>query len=157
MHALRRRGRLLSLALVAIFAVAAVGAALAVAKGNGGPALLGPKKGKVFKVGSRIHFKVRDRSYWARKYHVWLVVSSKRHVKHGQLQAPKGDAPGDFAEFTRHKHGLYTYTPPHYTFPSWYMQRPGRYYWQAHHINCGLHTPRNCHIVSKIRSFRVVR
>jgi hypothetical protein len=156
MHALRRRGRLLSLALVAVFAVAAIGAALAFAKGNGGPVTLSPV-GKKYKVGAKITFRVRDHSKAARQHHVWLVVAAKRKVKHGQLQEPGSKGIGDFAEFTRKKNGLYTYTPPHYTFPSWYMQRPGKYYWQAHHISCTLHGPRNCRIVSKIRSFRVVR
>jgi len=106
-------------------------------------------------VGSSITFKVRDRSAKARKYGVSLVVADRKRVKHGQLQRPGKNGSGDFAGMKRRKHGIFTYTPPHYTFPSWYLQKPGVYYWQALHIDCGVHAPSNCHVVSRIRHFRV--
>jgi hypothetical protein len=144
-------------ALVAAIAalVVALTAALALAAAPGGPAPVTPKQGKMFARGSKITFRVRDRSSYARRYGVFLTVAARKVVRHEELQMPKGNAPGDFARMRRGKNGIYSYTPPRYTFPSWYRVRPGRYYWQAHHINCAFHGPTDCHYVGKIRSFRV--
>jgi hypothetical protein len=128
---------------------------VATAEAASGPSLLAPSAGKHFGVAAKITFKVRDRSTKARKYGMTVVVNSKRTVKHGELQMPGKNAAGDYAAMKRRKHGVWTYTPPSYTYPSWYMRRRGTYYWQSFHIDCFAGGPKNCHIVSKIRTFRV--
>lgn len=148
---LRRRSFPIALAVL----VAAALTLAAVAQAASGPSLLAPNKGKHFAVGAKITFKVRDRSANAHKYGVSLTVSAKRIVKHGELQMPGKNVSGDFAGMKRRKHGLWVYTPPRYTFPTWYMQRRGTYYWQASHIDCRVGGPKSCHIVSRIRKFHV--
>jgi len=144
------RHLLAALALVLILL-----AAPAVASATVGPTLLAPRNHAAIAHGTRPTFSVRDRSVNARKYEVWLTISSKKRVKHGELQIDRGPS-GAFSHMRRRAHGRYTYRPPLYTFPTYFLQRPGTYWWQAHHIDCSVPTVRNCHIVSPIRSFRVV-
>ena len=148
-----RRLPRLAAALVALLAAVLVAAAVAQAATH--PKLLAPKQGKHLHRGGQPTFKVRDGSAKARKYGVTIVINNKRKVKHGELQAPGSHGSGTFAAMKRRKHGRWTYKPPHYTFPSWFMVRRGTYYWQSFHIDCGPHTPRSCHIVSRIRKFHV--
>jgi hypothetical protein len=150
-------GRRPSLIILAAALVAAtlLLASLASAASASGPAPLAPNNGKHFKVGAFLTFKVRDRSAAARANGIFMRISDRKKVKHGQLQASPGNGSGDFAKMKRRKHGIYTYTPRHYTFPTWYMQKPDVYYWQAHHIDCSPGAPNNCDIVGKIRHFRV--
>ena len=152
--AARGSHRLLRALVGALLAGALLLTALAPAASAAGPRPLSPKQGKAFSVGAFLTFKVRDHSAAARKYGIFMVVANRKRVKHGQLQRGKSDAPGDFAKMKRRKHGIYTYTPERYTFPSWYMQRPDVYYWQAHHIDCGS-SASNCYVVGAIRHFRV--
>ena len=119
-----------------------------------GPRPLAPKQGKVISSGAFLTYKVKDTSSAARRHHVWLTVASRKRTKHGVLQNSPKNQPGDFAQMKRRKHGIYTYTPPKYTFPGWYLVTPHVYYWQAFHIDCG--TSRNtCDIAGGIRHFRV--
>jgi hypothetical protein len=148
-----RRLPTLAAALVAL--LAAVLVAAAVAQAASGPSLLAPRQGKHLHRNTRPTFKVRDRSAKARQYGVTIVINNKRKVKHGELQEPGSHGSGTFAGMKRRKHGIWTYRPPGYTFPSWFMVRRGTYYWQAFHIDCGTNTPRSCHIVSKIHKFHV--
>jgi hypothetical protein len=141
--------------VAALIGAALLLASLASAASASSPVALAPKNGKHFSVGAFLTYKVRDRSAAAREHGIYLRVSNRKKVKHGELQASKSNKPGDFAKMKRRKHGLFTYTPPHYTFPSWYMQATGVRYWQAHHIDCGVSAPVTCDIVTKIRHFRV--
>jgi hypothetical protein len=113
------------------------------------PALVSPKAGQVLAVGSQPVFKVRDGSRQARKYKVFLTVStSKKKTRNGDLERTEI---GTFASTIRDGK-IFSYQPPRYSFPTWYMNRPGTYYWQAFRIDC---SARGCHKHSKIRSFVV--
>lgn len=147
--------RPLLLALAGALVVAALLLASLAPAAGAAPTALSPKNGKRFSVGAFLTYKVRDRSSQARHGGVFLNVADRKKTKKGQLKRSPSNASGDFAKMKRRKHGLYTYTPPHYTFPSWYMQKPDVYYWQAHHIDCGVGSTYNCNVVTKIRHFRV--
>jgi hypothetical protein len=148
--------RPLRLALGALLAGALLLAALVpAANAATGPRPISPKQGKVFSKGAFLTFKVKDTSAAARKYGIFMVIANRKRTRHGQLQKSKSGKPGDFAQMKRRKHGVYTYTPMHYTFPGWYMVTSGTYYWQAHHIDCGATSTGNCYVVGGIRKFRV--
>lgn len=119
------------------------------------PKLLGPKRGTVFPVGSRPTFTMKDTSRAARSYRTWITISNAKKFKKSGTN--KGDLLktkiGDFSDFTRHG-STFTYTPPAYNFPTWYMVVPGKYYWQAYHIDCSQKGFR-CHVHSKLSSFYV--
>jgi hypothetical protein len=119
------------------------------------PKLLGPKRGTVYPVGSRPTFKVRDTSRNARRYRMYVTIANAKKFK--KSGANKGDLlmtkPGDFSDLKR-SGSTFTYTPPLYTFPTWYMVVPGKYYWQAFHIDCSQRHFR-CHVHSKLGSFYV--
>jgi hypothetical protein len=142
----RRRLQVALFALVALLAVPGLASAAA------GPKLLKPSKNAVIPRNTQPTFSVRDHSSAARKYKVWIIVSSAKKVSHGELK--HDSAHGDFSSMKRNSGGRYTYTPALYTFPDYYLQRPGRYWWQSFHIDCSSRA-RNCHILSKIRSFTV--
>lgn len=124
----------------------------ALASAASGPTLLSPNKGAVVPVNTAPTFTVRDRSSQARKYKVWITVSSVKKVKRGELQ--KDSEHGYFSDMRRKKNGKYAVTPKLYSFPDYFLARPGKYWWQAHHIDCGA-KQKSCSIVSKIRSFTV--
>lgn len=146
---IRGRRRAAGVAAAAVLAVAGIGAGLADAAGGNWVHSVAPRNHHVYHVGDRIHFKVRAHGV-GRHFHVYARVSTSRKTRHGVLS--RATHRGDFFSFHRHRHGRYTYTPPHYTFPSWYMQHPGRYYWQAQFADASCpHV--TCH--SRIRSFRV--
>ena len=119
------------------------------------PKLLGPKRGTVFPVGSQPTFKVKDTSRNAKRSRMFMTISNAKKFK--KSGSNKGDLrqtkPGDFSNLTR-SGSTFTYTPPKYTFPGWYMVTPGKYYWQAFHIDCGQKGFR-CHVHSKLGSFFV--
>lgn len=145
-----RRSVALVLMLAAVVVAGLVTTALA---GGGGPRPITPKQGKVFARGATPTFRVAVSRANA-KFGVFMYVNSRKRVRHGQLQAPSG-ASGDDGHLKRAPSGLYTYRPPHFTFPTYYMQRPGTYYWQSFYIRCNTGGPRNCHHVGPIRHFRV--
>ena len=148
----RLRGALLG-AVIASLMMLLVGASSASALTH--PKLFGPKRGTVFPVNSPITFKVKDTSRNAKRYSMYLTVSNKKKFK--KSGTGKGDLlltkPGDFSSLKR-SGSTFTYTPARNTFPGWYMVTPGKYYWQAFHIDCsqrGL----QCHVHSKLGSFYV--
>ncbi|MBA2792884.1 MAG: hypothetical protein H0U32_02690 [Thermoleophilaceae bacterium] len=101
-------------------------------------------------MGSRPTFKVRDGSSAARKFRVYITIStSKKRRRNGDLKRTKI---GTFSSMKR-SGSIHKYKAEDYTFPTWYMARPGKYYWQAFRIDCSVR--RSCHVTSKIRSFRV--
>ena len=100
-------------------------------------------------LGSEPTFKVRDTSQAAKQYRLYITIStSKKTKKNGDLKQTKV---GTFTSTTR-KRNTFTYKAPDYSFPEWFMNRAGKYYWQAYHIDCNV---KGCHVHSKIRSFRV--
>jgi hypothetical protein len=141
------RPRAVALALVTTLLALTAGAG--VASADVGPKLLAPGNGKVLARGSQPIFKARDVGD-AFNGRVWLTISSsKQRDKNGKLKQAKF---GTFTNMKRGKNHTYTYKPPAYTFDSWFMQRPGTYYWQAYHINCHV---RGCNVFSKVRRFVV--
>lgn len=136
--------------LMAPTLVAATGLALAVpGAASAAPKLVTPKAGATVAIGSQQAFKVRDGSAAAKKYKVFITIStSNRTKKNGDLKQTKI---GTFAS-TRRDGNMFTYTPPPYTFPTWFLARAGTYYWQAFHIDCAV---KGCHVHSRIRSFSV--
>jgi hypothetical protein len=138
--------------MIAAMAVLALGAASAQA--DAGPRLTSPANGRVLAVGSRPEFKATDTGS-AFGGTVWLSISAfRRRDRYGRLKESDG---GTFTSMTRHRNGRYSYTPPDYSFPSWFMVKPGTYYWQAYHINCSIpnSSKTSCHVYSSVRSFQV--
>jgi hypothetical protein len=136
-------------ALLAVGAGLALAAATPTVANAAGPTLLKPKAGATLAIGSQPAFKVRDASAQARQYKVFITISTTKKTKrNGDL---KQTDIGTFAGTTR-KRDVYTYKAPAYSFPTWFMQRAGTYYWQAFHIDCAV---KGCHVHSKVRSFKV--
>ncbi len=130
------------LALTLLLAVPASASAAA-------PKLLKPKAGAALAVGSEPTFKVRDGSAAAKKYKIYITIgTSRKRTKNGDL---KRTSIGTFTS-TKRKGNVFSYTPEDYSFDTWFMNRPGTYYWQAFHIDCAV---KGCHVHSKIRSFEV--
>ena len=145
---IRRAGRIMTAAAAAL----ALGATAAQA--DTGPRLISPAAGRALDVGTRPTFKATDRGD-AFQGTVWLSISAFRRVdRTGKLKQSDG---GTFTSMRRRRGGSYTYTPPDYSFPGWFMVTPGTYYWQAYHINCSIpsSTRTSCHVYSRIRSFKV--
>lgn len=105
---------------------------------------------KTYQVGDRITFVTVTHAAKAKQYGVYLTVAAKRRAdRHGAL---KRTQIGTFARMTRKRGGRYEYTTPDYTFPDWFMMRPGTYYWQTSYTDCSVP---GCKVVSRIRSFKV--
>ena len=116
-----------------------LGAALAVgllapgAASASSPAQVSPKRGTVFAAGSQPVFKVRDGSRAARRYSMYITIStSKKRKRNGDLRRTEI---GTFASMKRRR-SIHSYKPENYTFPTWFMVRPGTYYWQTYRIDC---------------------
>jgi hypothetical protein len=90
----------------------------------------------------------------ARKDKVWTTIASRKRVRRGELQSHRS-ATGVFSSMRRRGGGRYTFKPTLYTFPAYFLQRPGRCWRQAHHIDCAVRSAPRCRIVSAIRSFTV--
>jgi hypothetical protein len=104
----------------------------------------------VLALGSQPTFKVRDGSRNARKYKVFMTISTSkaRSKGTGDLKQTKV---GTFTSMKR-KGKTHSYKAPKYTFPTWYMVAPGKYYWQAYRIDCRV---KGCHVHSRVSSFIV--
>lgn len=144
--------RLLSVVLTSCLALLLLGASTAAAAG---PRIVGPKRGAVLALGSQPTFKVRDGSRNARRYKIFMTISTSkaRSRRDGDLKQPKigGQTVGTFTSMKR-SGATHSYTAERYVFPTWYMNRPGKYYWQAFRIDCRV---KGCHIHSKVSSFIV--
>ena len=141
----RRIRRLLVTTTLAV-AVLAPGAA-----GAASPTQISPRSGALLALGSQPSFKVRDGSAAARRYGVFIRIStSKRRRANGDLRST---SIGTFAKMRR-RASVFSYTPKDYSFPTWFMARAGTYYWQAYRIDCSTGNS-SCHVHTRIRSFRV--
>jgi hypothetical protein len=145
-----RSGPVAALAVVLLTAVLALGAAQAA---SAAPTLLAPGNGKVLENGSRPTFKVRDGHPNAHRYKIFMRISAKRRTtRGGEL---KKTEVGTFVQMVARGRAGFVYKTPDYSFPTWFMARPGTYYWQAFHIDCTLPRVKDCHDVSAIHSFKV--
>jgi hypothetical protein len=119
------------------------------------PKAVSPKRGTVYAVNSRPTFKIKDSSRNAKRYGVFMTIANAKKFKKGGTGV--GDLiqtkPGTFTSMKR-KGTTYTYTAEAYSFPGWYMATPGKYYWQAFHIDCSQRGTK-CHVHSKLGSFIV--
>jgi len=145
MHALKpHRGTLPALLIATALVLGLAAPATA-----GSPAQIAPKSGSTLTAGSQPTFKIRDASASARRYGVFITVStSKALTRRGDL---KKTNIGTFAKMKR-RGSVYSYKTPLYSFPTWFMVRPGTYYWQAFRIDCSV---KGCHVHTKVRSFKV--
>lgn len=110
-----------------------------------------PARVPTYDVGDRATFTFTTQEPNARTYGVFLTVASKRRVnRYGGL---KRTSVGTFARMVNKGRGTFKYTTPAYTFPDWFMMRPGTYYWQTSITDCSIP---GCNILSRIRSFKVV-
>lgn len=122
------------------------------AVGASKPRQTSPKRGAVLSLGSRATFKARDGSSAARRYGVWITIStSKARKANGDL---KQTEIGSFRRMKR-KGTAFRYKTEDYSFPTWFMAREGTYYWQVYRIDCGDPSARACHVHSRVRSFKV--
>jgi gas vesicle protein len=143
----RRRGALAVLITTVLAGALLLGGAQAA---SAAPQLLAPGNGKTLRRGAQPTFKVRDNSSNARRYDIFMTIAAKKRTnRHGELKRTRV---GTFARMESNGKGGWTYKAPAYTFPTWFMERPGTYYWQAFHIDCSVP---GCHVVSRIRSFKV--
>ncbi|MBB4662712.1 hypothetical protein [Conexibacter arvalis] len=144
------RGRAIVLALLAAVLTSSALLAGAQAADAARPKLLAPGNGKVLARGSQPVFKARDTDPNSRKYSVYITISrSKKRDKRGDLKRTRV---GTFASMRRKGKFGFVYKPEAYSFPTWFMQAPGKYYWQVFHIDCRV---KGCHVQSPIRSFTV--
>lgn len=146
----RSRSRATIIALAAVLLASMFSLAIAQAA-QARPQLLAPGNGKVLPLGSQPTFKLRDTDPNARKYSIFMIVSPRKATnRYGELK--RGREIGTFARMDRKGKYGFVYKTPEYSFDTWFMNRPGTYYWQAFHIDCRV---RGCHVLSKVRSFKV--
>jgi hypothetical protein len=149
--AISTRVRALALALLATLLVGGALLASAQAANAASPQLLAPGNGKTLARGSQPLFKARDTDPNSRRYSVYITISrSKKLDRRGDLKQTRGS--GTFSSMRRSGKFGFVYKPEDYSFPTWFMQAPGKYYWQVFHIDCRV---RGCHVHSKVRSFKV--
>lgn len=137
---------------LAALAVAALAGGLLAsgAVGASTPRQTSPKRGAVLALGSQATFKAKDGTSAARRYGLWITIStSKRRKANGDLRQT---SIGSFRKMKR-RGTSYRYTSEDYSFPTWFMAREGTYYWQVYRIDCA--AAKSCHVHSRIRSFKV--
>ena len=133
--------------LAAVTAVTlAVSGTLATAA-TSGPKPLAPSNGKSLTAGKAFTFKVRSTQPGS----VFLKVSkSKRKGSDGTLAAK------DDLYFRKMGKKGSTFTKKTETYDAledYFLNRPGRYYWQAYRIDCAAQS--DCNVEGAIRSFRI--
>ena len=104
-----------------------------------GVRLLSPKNGAIIPTviasGKTPTFKARVRG---KGVVYFRVCKSKKRDKQGQIcgnRAPDDIDRGKKGKRTK-KGRNYSYKPIAYTFPSYYLNTPGTYYWQVYRIDC---------------------
>jgi hypothetical protein len=132
------------LVLASTIAALALAAPAAFAGGSG-ITPVAPKGGDTVRVGSRPTFKLRVRGRGA----VFVrVCKSRKRDKHGLIchRESFGRA--------KKKGKLYVYKAPFFDYPSFWLNSPGTYYWQAARISCenGLD---DCRLESPTIKFKV--
>lgn len=118
----------------------------ATATAAGGPSPLAPTNGKTLAKGVPFTFKVRSTESGA----VFLKVSkSKRKNSKGTLRTDVY-----FRKMGKQKGSVYTKKTERYpALSSYFLNKPGRYYWQAYRIDCAAQA--DCEVEGAIRSFRI--
>ncbi|MTD45160.1 hypothetical protein GKE82_12870 [Conexibacter sp. W3-3-2] len=133
------------LAVAAATALVATGTSATAA--TGGPTPLAPSNGKSLTAGKAFTFKVRSRGQGA----VFLKVSkSKKKGKDGTLAA-KDDL--YFRKMGKKGSTFSKKTETYSALEDYFLNKPGRYYWQAYRIDCAAQS--DCNVEGAIRSFRI--
>ncbi len=116
--------RLLALALI----LALVPAASAIAATKNGITPIAPKKGTSVPAGKSPTFRVKVNG----PGQVWIhVCKKKKKLKEGVICTKES-----IGRAKKQKDGTFAYKPKFFDFPAFWLNSPGRYYWQAHRIDC---------------------
>jgi hypothetical protein len=113
------------------------------------PKLLTPKANASIAFRSEPTFRVRDGSSEAKRDSIYIIIStSKKKRKNGDLKRTRVSTTA-----LLHRRGdVFSYKAPAIIFRTWFLSRPGTYYWQAYRLGCGA---QRCHVHSRTRSFKV--
>ncbi len=132
--------RAIALALMLVLAAAA-GSAAAATKNGITP--LAPKAGSSVPAGKSPVFRLRASG----PGQVWIhVCKSKRRNSEGVICTKESIGRA------KKKNGAYEYKPRFFDFPAFWLNSPGRYFWQAHRIACD---SRDCRQEGPVVRFRV--
>ena len=143
-----RRARAAVVAVVLVSLLTATALALAAS----GPSPVSPPNGKSYKRGFAMTFRARSS---VTTDPIWFHVSkSKRKDANGvighEVSLGQGRREGSSTVFR--------YKVRKFNFPAFWLNRPGRYYWQPHRIACENETnTSDCQVEGAIRSFRIRR
>jgi hypothetical protein len=114
--------------LILAVAVALLLAAPAGAAGKHGITPLAPAAGDQVPSGEPVTFRLRAHG----KGQVWVrVCKSARKNREGVICAGL-----EVGRAKRQAGGVYTYRPPFHDFPSFWLNTPGTYHWQAYRLAC---------------------
>lgn len=114
--------------------------------------LVSPNANSTLAMGSPAVFQVRDRSADARRFGVFITISTtKQRTRKGDLKKTKV---GTFSKAERDGRNTFSYQAPQHVFPTWFMNMAGTYYWQAYHIDSTC-LRRDCKVRSKVWRFGV--
>jgi hypothetical protein len=133
-------------------------AGVAVAALPGAPTLVSPKQGHHVRPG-HITLIVRDTAVPS-GFNVFVQISRHRKLGgSGTLARCTAVRKGcDFLSMKAWKGhpGEWIFkTNPNESFGGWWATTPGRYYWQADHVDCSATEANSCQVTSRIGSFRV--
>jgi hypothetical protein len=130
----------LATSLLLLFAVPAFAATL------NGVTPVSPKSGAKVKTGVPPTFKAKAVGGGT----VWVhVCKSKKKDAEGVICSTAVIAQ------MKKKSGVYRHKPIDYSFPSYWLNRPGTYYWQVHRIQCENGDTSDCRQEGPIVKFRV--
>ena len=129
------------LALTVALSFLAAGSAEAATKNGIKP--LAPKAGTSVPVGKRPTFRMKVKG----PGQVWVhVCRSKKKDSEGVICSKESIGRA------RKKNGVYQFKAPFFDFPAFWLNSPGRYYWQAFRIDCNA---QDCEQEGPIVRFRV--
>jgi hypothetical protein len=135
------------LVVAAVAGALAVAGATASAATRNGVTPLSPKPGAVVPKGMAVTFKGRARGPGPIFVHV--CTSARKSKRDGTIckRATIGQA--------RKTGSRFSYRQKTYSFPAYWLNRPGTYYWQAHRIACENANTSDCRQEGPVVRFRV--
>jgi hypothetical protein len=135
--------------LAAVLATALLAAPAASAESAFAPKLSSPGKNKVFTKGKKITFKAKLDS-GSSASSVFIIVSKSKKVDADGLLPNK-----TYMRQMKRRGSTYQHVSERYpALSSYWLNKPGKYYWQAYAIDCSDGTG-DCSVESEIRSFRI--
>lgn len=121
-------------------------ATVAVAKTKHGITPTSPKPGATVPTGSTPTFKGKFNGRGV----IYVYVSKKKkRNKEGVI------GHGEFIRQAKKKGGRFSVKPTKYTFPEYFLNSPGTYYWQAHRIACEEGNTSDCLQEGPVVKFKV--